>query len=83
MEIQIDFENNPSGVFYAGQLLRGTVRLTLKDEKKVRGVYIRIYGKGKCSWSKGSGKHRTRYAGEELYFDNTTYLVGSKEGTVP
>lgn len=46
----IAFEN-PSRVYYAGQLLRGTVNLTLTKEKKVRGVYVRIYGRAYAYWS--------------------------------
>lgn len=82
IDIRIDFENNPNGVFYSGQQLRGKVRLTLAEEKRVRGAYIRIYGKGHCKWSEGSGKHRTTYFDNELYLEETTYLVGSKDGKV-
>lgn len=82
VEIRIDYENNPSGIFYAGTMLRGTVRMTLTDEKTVRGVYIRIYGKGYCKWSRGSGKSRVTYVGEEIYLDETTYLAGSAAGNI-
>lgn len=81
-DIRIDFENNPNGIFYTGQLLSGTVRLTLKEEKKVRGVYIRIKGKAYCRWSTGSGKNRHTYIGEELYLNETTYLVGATQGII-
>lgn len=43
---KIDFENNPMKVLYAGQLLKGTVKLTLTSQKDIRGVYINILGKG-------------------------------------
>ena len=78
----IDFENNPSKILYAGQLLRGTVRLTLREEKKVRGVYIRIYGKGYCRWSRQRGRKTVHYVGNELYLNETTYLVGSEHGNM-
>lgn len=76
----IEFENNPQKVVYAGQLLRGTVRLTLTEEKNVRGIYIRIYGKAYAHWSRGSGKSRRTYTGEEHYLNETTYFVGGRDG---
>lgn len=82
IDIDIDFENNPNHIFYAGQLLRGTVRLTLGEEKKVRGVYIRIYGKAYCRWTSGSGKHRVTFVGQENYLNETTYFVGGSEGKI-
>lgn len=80
VDICIDFVNNPNGIFYSGQLLRGTVRLTLTKQKKVRGVYVRVYGKAYCKWTRGSGENSVRYIGEENYINETTYLVGSKDG---
>lgn len=80
IDIDIDFENNPNGVFYAGQSMRGTVRLSVSEEKNVRGVYIRIYGKAYCKWSTGSGKNRRTYVGEEIYLNETTYLIGHRDG---
>lgn len=45
----IAFEN-PNRVYYAGQLLRGTVNLTLIEVEKVRSVYVRIYGRAYAHW---------------------------------
>lgn len=73
----IEFENNPNRIVYAGQLLRGTVRLTLTEEKNARGVYIRIKGKAYCHWSRG--KNNT-YTGREDYLNETTYFVGGRDG---
>lgn len=46
---EITFENTRR-VFFAGQLVRGSVRLTLTSEEKVRGVYIHIFGKAYARW---------------------------------
>lgn len=47
----ITFEN-PSRAYYAGQLVRGTVNLTLASEmKKVRGVYVKIIGRAYAYWT--------------------------------
>lgn len=79
---ELDFENNPMKVMYAGQLLRGTVRLHLTEEKNVRGIYIRINGTAYAHWSEGSGKTRKTYTGNEDYLDEKTYFVGGTDGTV-
>lgn len=77
---EIDFENNPERVLYAGQLLRGTIKLTLDSEKTVRGVYILITGKGYCHWTRGSGDNRRSYTGNEKYLEEKTYLYGDENG---
>lgn len=78
--IDIDLENNPEKVLYAGQLLRGTIKLATTSEKRVRGIYVQITGKGYCRWSKGSGKSRNTYTGREYYLDEKTYLYGDENG---
>lgn len=79
---EIDFENNPMKVIYAGQLLRGTVRLHLTEHKDVRGIYVRIYGTAHARWSTGSGKNRKTYTGDEDYLNEKTYFVGGPDGSV-
>lgn len=79
---EIEFENNPMKVIYAGQLLRGTVQLSLTEEKTVRGVYIRIHGKAYTHWTTGSGDNRKTFTGSEDYLDERTYFVGGSSGNV-
>lgn len=76
----IEFENNPNKIFYAGQLLRGTVRLTVKERKNVRGVYISIQGKAYCRWSRNGGRRSIVYVGDELYLNEIKYLIGAQDG---
>lgn len=89
----IIFEN-PERVFYAGQLLRGNVRLKLTKEHKVRGVYIQIFGRAYAYWTeychtdhnrhrnnstnRSSSGHHVSYTGEEDYLDEKTYFVGGR-----
>lgn len=64
--IRVDFENNPNGVFNAGQVICGTVRiLTMEEEREVRGVRISIFGKAFCTWRIGTGDDETTYSGEK------------------
>lgn len=59
----IAFEN-PTRAYYAGQLVRGTVNLTLTKEKKVRGVFVRLYGRAYAYWTEycsvDHNRHRHR-----------------------
>lgn len=74
---EIEFENNPDKIIYAGQLLRGTVWLTLTKEKCVRSVYIEIYGKAMAEWSECS-----TYGGKQTFFDEKICLVGDTAGSL-
>lgn len=47
----INFEH-PDSVYFAGETLRGTAILSLTNKKKIRGVYVRIYGRAYAHWTK-------------------------------
>lgn len=87
---EIDFVDNHERVYYAGQLLKGTVCLSLTSEKTVRGVYVEIYGKAYVHWTETESRRRngkqeqvTRsYTGEEIYLSERTYFVGGASGNV-
>lgn len=68
--------NDDSDTFYAGQELCGTVRLTLTEEKHLRGVYIQIDGKGFFQWQSG----RFTYLRKAKYLEEKLYLVGGENG---
>lgn len=74
----IEFEDNPIKVVYAGQLLRGTVELTLTNPKNVCGVYVRIYGFASVQWKEG----RRERTGQEDYINERMYFVGERSGKV-
>lgn len=74
----IEFENSPSKLVYAGQLLRGTVQLNLTHQKNVCGVYIRIYGTAFVQWKEG----RNELTGQEDYINEQMYFMGERNGIV-
>lgn len=47
----INFEH-PDGVYFAGETLRGTAIVTLTKTKKVRGIYVRIFGRAYAHWTR-------------------------------
>lgn len=78
---EIEFENNPFKVIYAGQSLSGTVHLTvLNEEKTIRGVFIKVSGNAHCHWTRGARKFRKYCSADEKHFCEVMYLVGSSDG---
>lgn len=41
---EILFEKNPKRVFYTGRSLHGSIRITLKNDKHIRGIFVKING---------------------------------------
>lgn len=60
---------HPQGVFFASQAVSGNVHVVLGEPVKIRGISMRIFGKGKVHWSVASGKSRKHYRAEEIYCD--------------
>lgn len=79
---KIEFENNPRKVVYAGQTLRGTVRLNLTKSKLVRSLYIRIHGRAYVHWVDGTNDNRKVrvFTGNEDYFSERTNFLGGYTG---
>lgn len=72
----ISFENNPLKVCSPDQWILGNVRLTLQEEKKVRGVYVRILGRAYAKKKIAT----IEFEGEERLLSKQTYLIGSENG---
>lgn len=72
----IGLQTNVNNIVYAGQELCGTVRLTLVEEKHLRGIYIQIDGKGFCQWDEG----RTTLNGRADFLKEIIYLVRGQNG---
>lgn len=70
---KINFDNNRGRVVYAGQLVRGTVQITLQKEKMVRSVYVQLAGCAYARWVEGSNRS---HIGNEDYLMQKVYLLG-------
>merc|ERR1739838_339628 len=76
--IQLD---NPSGVYFGGNVVTGTVSLSLGgDGKKARGVRVELNGESNVHWTKrkGSGKNKrtVHIRSNEIFADKQIYLIG-------
>ncbi|CRK98596.1 CLUMA_CG012194, isoform A [Clunio marinus] len=94
VKCEIKFDNNPNGIYFAGQTLSGTVELTFDKPKKLRGLILKIEGFAKVHWTErerrsrfqsGQNHHATNqkivnYNGREDYLNSVTYLIGGPEG---
>ncbi|XP_055544538.1 arrestin domain-containing protein 3-like [Wyeomyia smithii] len=82
----IRFDNNPNGIFKAGDKVTGSVVLTLTQLKKVRGVYLLVTGFADTFWSAkvphGPKNKKTKadFKGHEDFIRQKLYFVGSDTG---
>lgn len=73
---EFHFENNPEGIFYAGQLLKGTVTLQVMNPKKVRNMYIRVKGEASTCWEDDFWEN----SDNEIYLAEKKYLMDKSAG---
>ncbi|XP_017856116.1 PREDICTED: arrestin domain-containing protein 2-like [Drosophila arizonae] len=81
----INFDNNPHGTYFAGQVVSGQITLKLDKIKLVKALTLTISGFAETEWteSTGTGKDETTdtYRGREDYIASQTYLAGSSQST--
>ena len=75
-KIAINLERE-SGVFYAGEVVRGTVSFTVSSSVTCRGFQIHLVGKSHVHWHTGSGDSRTDYDGTTSFQDQRFTLHGN------
>ena len=71
----IDVDNGDE-VFYPGSIVSGRVNLQTSDQKKLRGIYLTLFGHAYVTWSEGSGEYRVQNQDEEPYFKIRVNLWG-------
>lgn len=81
ISIQLERE---SGVFYAGEVVRGTVSFTISGSVKCRGLQIHMRGRSHVHWHTGSGDNRTDYDGTTEFQNQRFTLFGNyfKSGVI-
>lgn len=83
---KVQFHDNPMKVFYAGQMVRGNVRLILTQAKKVHCLYIRIHGRAYVHWvdsTSDSRKVRVFSGNEDYFSERTNFITRGYSGNVP
>ena len=81
--------NTQQPVYYPGQVLTGNVALELNHPMDMRGVRIKLQGKGYCHWterhSRGTGENRrtetVHYTGKETIVDLVQVLFGDSSSS--
>lgn len=73
---EIDLER-ASGVYYAGEVVRGTVKLVTTKDIKTRGVRVRYQGLGHMHFHTGSGDNRNDYDGLKVYEEQRYTMFGN------
>ncbi|CAJ1947151.1 unnamed protein product [Cylindrotheca closterium] len=75
-KISIDLERD-NGIYYAGEVVRGTVKLTCKSSVKCRAFNIQLKGQARVHWHTGSGDNRTDYSGSTMFQDQRFTVQGN------
>ncbi|XP_005176214.1 arrestin domain-containing protein 17 [Musca domestica] len=80
----IQFENNPQGCFFAGQVLTGKIVLSADKVKQVKAVVLKINGYAHTYWSeKGTDDKSTSYTGHIDYINSVTQLLSQSSSDTP
>ncbi len=76
----IEFDENPSKIYYSGQVINGTIKLTLGEKKKVRGVFAQIICVAYVRFIEMNGQTNTEYTGREIVFEKRVELIDGPTG---
>ncbi|XP_017482090.1 PREDICTED: arrestin domain-containing protein 17 [Rhagoletis zephyria] len=80
IECLISFDNNPQGVYYAGQELSGVVDLSVDATKRIKAIHITVNGYAKIRWIKKGyprDSERAMCRAYRSYLSSRSYVLGS------
>ncbi|XP_039971344.1 arrestin domain-containing protein 17 [Bactrocera tryoni] len=80
IECLISFDNNPQGVYYAGQELSGIVDLSVDATKRIKAIHITVSGYAKIRWIKKGyprDSERAMCRAYRSYLSSRSYVLGS------
>lgn len=86
---EVTFENNPDGVYYAGQTVAGEIKLTTAKPKTIRAIHITVIGFAEVRFTDdkdsdrhdATDKHKDLLGADEQYLFIRKYLQGERNGT--
>ena len=74
--IDIELQRDPP-VFYAGEVVRGTVSFDIAGNTFCRGLQIHLIGESKVHWHTGAGDNRKDYYGKTTFQNQRHTLCGN------
>ncbi|XP_037956704.1 arrestin domain-containing protein 17 isoform X2 [Teleopsis dalmanni] len=80
IECLISFDNNPQGVYYAGQELSGVVDLGVDTTKRIKAIHITVSGYAKTRWIKKGyprDSERAICRAYRSYLSSRSYVLGT------
>ncbi|KAG7489404.1 hypothetical protein JOB18_011376 [Solea senegalensis] len=66
---------NAERVFSEGDILTGTLSLTLSKDTRVKAIFVKVKGDARVKWTEGSGEDSTTYSAHIRYFKLKEYLL--------
>ncbi|XP_055902063.1 arrestin domain-containing protein 3-like [Eupeodes corollae] len=88
IRFEVIYDNNPLGIYYAGQIVRGRAIIHLKENIAVKGVKLRMRGYAKVRWDDNAVSTDPKNkavvgeyyrSDEERFFENTTECIHTKD----
>ncbi|TMW47662.1 hypothetical protein DOY81_007261 [Sarcophaga bullata] len=76
----IEFDQNVTGCYFAGQMVSGTITLKCEKSTEVNAILLSISGYASTLWSERSFFTKHMYQGREDYLSTNSYLMGSEHG---
>ncbi|KAL1374123.1 hypothetical protein pipiens_004992 [Culex pipiens pipiens] len=80
VSVEVQYDNNPQGIFYAGQTLSGSAVLKLTESDSVNAISIKIEGFTVVHWSErrpqGQRRRSRHFTARQDYLNSLSYLVG-------
>ncbi|XP_022209768.1 arrestin domain-containing protein 2 [Drosophila obscura] len=89
-KVTFAFDNNPLGVYHAGQVISGTAELTTDRPKTIRSIFITINGYGETRWQESvekpgddgkTTKSMETHTSTEIYYGSDKYVYGQSGGS--
>ncbi|EDW38358.1 GL12057 [Drosophila persimilis] len=89
-KVTFAFDNNPLGVYHAGQVISGTAELTTDRPKTIRSIFITINGYGETRWQESvekpgddgkTTKSMETHTSTEIYYSSDKYVYGQSGGS--
>jgi hypothetical protein len=75
-KFSIELERS-TGIYYAGEVVRGTIKMNCPSSVTCRSVVVQLKGQARVWWHTGAGDHRRDYDGHTLYQDQRFTIQGN------